>query len=136
MVYRSQSAEQALRDFNNEFPPGQVVGEEDNSRLQGNWVGQERTRYDFVLKFLSSNSTTRGYYVHNFQDRKGNRFLAFLDCEYIKIEDQELSTGDCFGCKATVNRHGINTYKYGDNEPFKETILNRMKFKTYIGKKI
>ena len=102
--------------------------------VEGSWVGTEKKRYDFVLKYLSGHSTSRGYAVHSFVDKNGARFLAFLDQEYIRVDDQELVTGDCFTCKATVNRHGINNYKYGDKEPFKETILNRMKFGKYIGR--
>ena len=44
--------------------------------------------------------------------------------------------GDCFSCKATINRHGINTYKYGKREPFKETVLNRMKFNQFFYRNI
>ena len=120
---------------------------------EGNWVGKEKTRYDFVLKYLSGNTTTRGYCVHSFVDKNGSRFLAFQGVENIVIEEDninsfgvpidpdagekirhELVTGDCFTCKATVNRHGINNYKYGDQESFKETVLNRIKFKKYLGK--
>ena len=120
---------------------------------EGHWVGKEKTRYDLVLKYLSGNKTTRGYCVHNFVDKNGARFLAFQDVKYIVIEEKninsfgapidpdsgeiikhELVTGDCFTCKATVNRHGINNYKYGGKEPFKETVLNRIKFKKYLGK--
>ena len=120
---------------------------------EGHWVGKEKTRYDLVLKYLSGNVTTRGYCVHNFVDKNGARFLAFQDVKYIVIEEKninsfgapidpdggetikhELVTGDCFTCKATVNRHGINNYKYGGKEPFKETVLNRIKFKKYLGK--
>ena len=119
---------------------------------EGHWVGKEKTRYDLVLKYLSGNVTTRGYCVHNFVDKNGARFLAFQDVKYIVIEEDnvdsfgapidpdigekirhELVTGDCFTCKATVNRHSINNYKYGSNEPFKETVLNRIKFKKYLG---
>lgn len=108
---------------------------------EGNWVGKQKGRYNFVLKYLSGNTTTRGYCVHNFVDKNGARFLAFQDVETIRIESNddplsyhELVTGDCFTCKATVNRHGINNYKYGDKEPFKETVLNRIKYKTFIGR--
>ena len=120
---------------------------------EGHWVGKEKTRYDLVLKYLSGNTTSRGYCVHSFVDKNGARFLAFQDTIDIVIEEKninsfgapidpdsgeiikhELVTGDCFTCKATVNRHGINNYKYGGKEPFKETVLNRIKFKKYLGK--
>jgi len=115
----------------------------------GNWVGKEKTRYDFVLKYLSGNKTSRGYCVHSFVDKNGSRFLAFQDVIDIVIEEDnipvsdtfdpdagekirhELVTGDCFTCKATVNRHSINNY---EDESFKETVLNRVKFKKYLGK--
>ena len=125
MPYKSQSGDLEEKKF-------------EGKTIEGHWVGQEKKRYDFVLKYLSGHSTSRGYAVHNFVDKKGARFLAFLDTETLRVEgpaaDHELVTGDCFTCKATVNRHGINNYKYGDKEPFKETVLNRMKFKKYLGR--
>jgi len=108
--------------------------------VTGSWVGTEKKRYDFVLKYLSGHSTSRGYAVHNFVDKSGARFLAFLDAETLSVSDgtegayRELRNGDCFTCKATVNRHSINTYKHGTQEPYKETVLNRMKFHAYLGK--
>ena len=120
---------------------------------EGHWVGKEKGRYNFVLKYLSGNETTRGYCVHNFVDKNGARFLAFQDVKDIVIEEDnidsfgvpidpdagstikhELVNGDCFTCKATVNRHSINNYKYGSQEPFKETVLNRIKYSKYIGR--
>ena len=128
MAYKSQSADQALRDFEAQYPEGDLVG---------NWVGEEKTRYDFVLKYLSGRATSRGYFVHSFKDRNDNRFLSFLDCETITFADGvKVSIGDCFTCKATVNRHGTNTFKYGSQDPFKETVLNRIKFKSWLGTSI
>ena len=46
----------------------------------GHWVGKEKERYNFVLKYLSGNSTSRGYCVHNFKDRNGARFIAAWGC--------------------------------------------------------
>ena len=137
MSYKSRSGEQALVDFGNKFP-------QDAQELEGNWVGREKTRYNFVLKYLSGHATNRGYYVHSFQDKSGNRFLSFLDCETITIpnredaEDYQISPGDCFSCKATVNRHSVNTFRCpreGSAGAFKETVLNRIKFKEFIGRK-
>ena len=134
MSYKSRSGEQALVDFGNKFP-------QDAQELEGNWVGREKTRYNFVLKYLSGHATNRGYYVHSFQDKSGNRFLSFLDCETITIpnrehaEDYQISAGDCFSCKATVNRHSVNTFKNEITGAFKETVLNRIKFKAFIGRK-
>ena len=121
MPYKSQCGNLEERKFE-----GQTI--------EGHWVGQEKKRYDFVLKYLTGHSTSRGYSVHTFIDKKGARFLAFLDTETLRVDDHELVNGDCFTCKATVNRHSINNYKYGDQEPYKETILNRMKFGKYIGR--
>ena len=110
---------------------------------EGHWVGKEKKRYDFVLKYLSGNSTSRGNCVHNFKDRNGARFIAFIDASEILIEEEDsggefqehaIKTGDCFTCKATVNRHGINTYKHGSKGTYKETVFNRIKFYKYIGK--
>ena len=140
MGYKSPSADQSLRDFESKFP--------DALALEGNWVGKEKTRYDFVLKYLSGHATNRGYYVHSFQDKSGNRFLSFLDCETITIpfskedilddnkytDDHKISAGDCFSCKATVNRHSVNTFGYETTGAFKETVLNRIKFKAFIGR--
>ena len=123
----SRSASDALSEFSRKHGTSLDA-------LEGAWVGQEKTRYDFGLIYLSGHSTSRGYSVHNFVDKTGARFLAFIDLEYIRVDDHELKNGDCFTCKATVNRHSINTYKYGKQEPYKETVLNRMKFSKYIGR--
>ena len=145
MGYKSSSGEQALVDFGNKYVYN------DNLRTEGNWVGREKTRYNFVLKYLSGHRTNRGYYVHSFQDKSGNKFLSFLDCETITIpihqtlligqktigllEDHRISAGDCFSCKATVIRHSINTFEYETTGAFKETVLNRIYFKAFIGRK-
>ena len=127
MPYKSQSGNLEERKFE-----GQTI--------EGHWVGQEKKRYDFVLKYLTGHPTSRGYSVHTFIDKKGARFLAFLDIETLRVdavdevELHELVNGDCFTCKATINRHSINTYKYGKQEPYKETVLNRMKFHAYLGR--
>jgi hypothetical protein len=44
---------------------------------EGQWVGTEKKRYSFVLKYLNGNSTRRGYHVHSFEDRNKSRFLCF-----------------------------------------------------------
>ena len=144
MGYTSRSGEQSLVDFGNKFsqkalPDGASV--ENPHLIEGNWVGREKTRYNFVLKYLSGHATNRGYYVHSFQDKSGNRFLSFLDCETITIpnrehaEDYQISPGDCFSCKATVNRHSVNTFGYETTGAFKETVLNRIIFKAFIGRR-
>ena len=50
---------------------------ETDQELQGQWVGQEKSRYDFTLKLLEQKSTTRGYFVYRMTDRYGNFFIAF-----------------------------------------------------------
>ena len=109
--------------------------------VTGSWVGTEKKRYDFVLKYLSGHSTSRGYAVHNFVDKSGARFLAFLDAETLSVSDgtegayRELRNGDCFTCKATVNRHDIANFKYGGpDSKHKQTVLNRIKLKEFIGR--
>ena len=134
----SPSASGALSEWKRKY------GDAELDIIEGAWIGTEKKRYDFVLKYLSGNATSRGYAVHNFVDKNGARFLAFHDNERIVVPstsesgdstpDHTLITGDCFTCKATINRHSINNYKYGGNEPFKETVLNRLKFKAFIGR--
>ena len=151
MGYTSSSGEQALVDFGNKCAcrhPLSGASVENPQPTEGNWVGREKTRYNFVLKYLSGHRTNRGYYVHSFQDKSGNKFLSFLDCETITIpysadnilsdvytEDHRISAGDCFSCKATVIRHSINTFEYETTGAFKETVLNRIYFKAFIGRK-
>ena len=123
--------------------------------IDGHWVGKEKERYDFVLKLLEQKSTTRGYFVYRMTDRHGNFFIAFDGREEWEIEEKNidsfgtpidpdegeiikyiLQNGDCFTCKATVNRHSINTFKYGTpNTPHKETVLNRIKLGRFLGRK-
>ena len=102
----------------------------------GSFVGKVRKRYDMTLKYVSGKSTSRGFYVHNFVDRKGNSLMCFSDSEYLYIEvktgpDIEIKKGDCMTCRATVNRHSINdfdpTYK------IRQTVLNRIKYNKYLG---
>ena len=110
------------------------------------WVGREKKRYDFVLKYTEGQTTSRGYSVHKFEDRMGRRFLTYSDFnpDEITVEIDEgtpstsplnhlLVAGDCFTCKATVLRHDINDFKV--DIPFKETVLNRVKFGKYLEKK-
>ena len=127
---------------------------EKSEELEGSWVGQEKQRYDFVLKLLEQKSTTRGYWVYRMTDRHGNNFIAFDGREQWNLPatkefthesqhkqeegytgDHRLQKGDCFTCKATVNRHDIAQYKYGSpDSKFKQTVLNRIKLKEFIGR--
>jgi hypothetical protein len=131
----------------------QFMAVEAAQEIDGNWVGKEKSRYDFTLKFLEQKTTTRGYMVYRMQDRRGNLFIAFdgrseweteeknidslgapIDPDQGEILRTTLAAGDCFTCKATVNRHDIvNSMKYGDDSKFKQTVLNRIKLNKYIG---
>ena len=127
----------------------------ETKEIEGHWVGKEKERYDFVLKLLEQKSTTRGYMVYRMTDKFGNLYIAFdgreeWDLPYTKeftheeqhrkqpegyTGDHRLQTGDCFTCKATVNRHDIGQYKYGSpDSKFKQTVLNRIKLKEFIGR--
>ena len=109
---------------------------------EGNFVGRPKSRYDFVLKLTESRSTTRGYYVHKFTDRKDNHFLMFGDeTLYAQKGDADgpqnqvgahaLIKGDVFKIKATINRHSIN--KYSPDSSYKENVINRPTFGKYLG---
>ena len=124
--------------------------------LEGHWVGTEKKRYDFTLKLLEQKSTTRGYWVYRMTDKFGNLFIAFDGRENWHLSstkegthpdtngpsqpdgytgDHKLHDGDCFTCKATVNRHDIVNYKYGGpDSKHKQTVLNRIKLKEFIGR--
>ena len=102
---------------------------------EGNFVGKPKSRYDFVLKLTESRSTTRGYYVHKFTDRKDNHFLMFGD-ETLYAQNGDtgshaLIKGDVFKIKATINRHSIN--KYSPDSSYKENVINRPTFGKYLG---
>ena len=100
------------------------------NEAQGRYIGQPKERYEWVLKFITSHTTSRGYYVHNYVDRDGNSVIAFADepkpkngKDKMSGELDPISEGSIFRCKATVNRHAINTFQ-GNN--MKQTIINRM----------
>ena len=123
---------------------------------EGHWVGTTKERYDFTLKLLEQKSTTRGYWVYRMTDKFGNLFIAFDGRENWHLPstkkgthpdtngssqpdgyegDHKMQTGDCFTCKATVNRHDIANYKYGGpDSKHKQTVLNRIKLKEFIGR--
>ena len=59
-----------------------------------------------------------------------------IDHDFVKGPDNSLhilSHGDCFTCRATVNRHSINDYDHSNK--IKQTVLNRIKYNKYIGNK-
>ena len=114
---------------------------ETSQEIDGNWVGKEKKRYDFVLKLLEKKSTTRGYWVYRMIDRHGNMFIAFDGRDAWWVDAKEgthrhlVEAQDCFTCKATVNRHDIVDYKYGGpDSKHKQTVLNRIKLGDIIGK--
>ena len=111
-------------------------------QAEGHWVGTKKSRYDFVLKLLEKKSTTRGYFVYRMTDKQGNLYIAFdgrsdWNLEIPGIgEPRTLEHGECFTCKATVNRHDIAHFKYGGpDSTHKQTVLNRIKLKSFIGEK-
>ena len=127
----------------------------ESKEIEGHWVGKEKERYDFTLKLLEQKSTTRGYMVYRMTDKFGNLFIAFdgreeWDLPYTKeftheeqhrkqpegyTGDHRLQTGDCFTCKATVNRHDKANFKFGGpDSKYKQTVLNRIKLKEFIGR--
>ena len=110
--------------------------EAQKSEPDGYWVGKEKSRYDFVLKLIEQKSTTRGYWVYRMKDRHGNMFIAFDGREeWPSVDGSIVVTGDCFTCKATVNRHDIVDYKYGGpDSKHKQTVLNRIKLGKLIEK--
>ncbi len=70
--------------------------------------------------------------------------MCFSDHEKLQILDNKTETkadvvyrslreGDCFTCRATVNRHSINAFD--PTNKFKQTVLNRIKYNKYLGNK-
>ena len=139
--YKSPSGELSERKFQ-----GQL------DSIEGHWVGKEKERYDFTLKLLEKKTTTRGYFVYRMTDKFGNLYIAFDGRENwftegllavltdntlpVETAGHNLQDGDCFTCKATVNRHDIADFKYGGPDSHhKQTVLNRIKLKSFIGRK-
>ena len=130
-VQKKQDAENLKEKHENDLP-------------NGNFVGKEKQRYDMTLKYISGKSTSRGFYIHTFTDRNGNSLMCFSDYRRIEIQDdtveskadvvyRSLEEGDCFTCRATVNRHSVNDFD--PTNKFKQTVLNRIKYNKYLGNK-
>ena len=130
-VQKKQDAENLKEKHENDLP-------------NGNFVGKEKQRYDMTLKYISGKSTSRGFYIHTFTDRNGNSLMCFSDYRRIEIQDdtveskadvvyRSLVEGDCFTCRATVNRHSVNDFD--PTNKFKQTVLNRIKYNKYLGNK-
>ena len=100
----------------------------------GSFLGVERKRYDMTLKFLAAKQTKRGFYVLEFTDREGREILAFSNTSLIRTDDNNtLTFGDCFTCRATVNRHTTNNFD--PTKKVKQTVLNRIKYNKFLGRK-
>ena len=76
----------------------------------GNYIGNIKQRYDMTLKYISTNNTSRGYYVHNFEDRKGNSLICFSDNERIEINN--IATNRSILAKGAI-RSAIWAYSSG-----------------------
>lgn len=128
MTYIEKKVKQdKLRESNKDILPG------------GAYVGTEKKRYDMTLKYMGNYETRRGFTVHNFMNKEGAQLMCFSDMTQIRVpfikndELHILSEGDVFTCRATINRHSINDFD--PNNKFKQTVLNRIKYKQYLGNK-
>ena len=112
----------------------------------GSYVGTEKKRYDMTLKYISGRTSQRGFTVHNFTNKEGQSLMCFSNDSQIRVEVELvggnprndmglhiLGEGDCFTCRATVNRHTVNDFD--PSNKFKQTVLNRIKYFYYIGNK-
>ena len=104
-----------------------------DDKPNGAYVGVEKTRYDMTLKFKGTSRTSRGFVIHNFIDKEGNLLMTFSNESQLVIESHSIELGDCFTCKATVNRHSLN--EFDPSNKFKQTVLNRIKYNRYLGNK-
>jgi glyoxylate utilization-related uncharacterized protein len=123
MLYhqKKQEREQLREDHKDDTP-------------SGSYVGKEKQRYDMTLKYISWSATSRGFYIHQFVDKHGNSLMCFADSQRIYLgQEHKLVDGDCFTCRATVNRHSINAFD--PTNKFKQTVLNRIKYNKYLGNK-
>ena len=122
MLYYLQKIEREnLKEFHKDDEP------------TGSFVGKVRKRYDMTLKYVSGKSTSRGFYIHNFVDRKGNSLMCFSDSEYLSAGSTIIGENDCFTCRGTVNRHQVNDFD--PTNKIRQTVLNRIKYNQYLGNK-
>ncbi len=121
MLYAQKKIEREnLKEFHKDDEPS------------GSFVGKEKQRYDMTLKYVSCKRTSRGFYIHNFIDREGNSLMAFASSRTTEFSPELiLGEGDCFTCRATVNRHSINDFD--PTNKIKQTVLNRIKYNKYLG---
>tara|TARA_B100000780_G_scaffold169450_1_gene118571 strand:+ start:291 stop:884 length:594 start_codon:yes stop_codon:yes gene_type:complete len=108
----------------------------------GSFVGKLKERYDMTLKFKGVKQTRRGFYVQTFEDRAGNQLMSFSAASCVMFDDfattlgkssVELKEGDCFTCRGTINAHTVNDFN--PEKKVKQTIINRVKYKNYLGRK-
>ena len=117
-----------------------------NDEPNGSYVGTEKKRYDMTLKYISGRTSQRGFTLHNFINKHGQSLMCFSNDSQIRVEVDLvggnpradmglhiLGEGDCFTCRATVNRHTVNDFD--PSNKFKQTVLNRIKYNKYIGNK-
>jgi|TARA_B110000285_G_scaffold181714_1_gene205189 hypothetical protein len=108
-----------------------------DSAVSGNYVGTLKERYDMTLKYTGTKSTTRGFYIHNFIDKFNNNLMTFAQEGHIdnmySTNGMKLKPGECFTCRATVNRHSIN--EYDPTNKVKQTVINRVKYNKFLGSK-
>ena len=124
LYYQKKIEQENLKEFHKDDEP------------TGSFVGEVKKRYDMTLKYLNGKSTSRGFFIHNFVDRNGNSLMCFSDYEKLKLHEGEvlnLEEGDCFTCRATVNRHSVNDFD--PTNKYKQTVLNRIKYNKYLGNK-
>ena len=103
-----------------------------DDEANGHFVGKEKQRYDMTLKFVETKLTSRGFYIHNFTDKHGNSLMSFGQ-QKVYLDNRLIVKGDCFTCRATVNRHSTNDFD--PLNKIKQTVLNRIKYDKYIGNK-
>ena len=118
---------------------------EDNKDIEpsGSYVGTIKKRYDMTLKYRGGFVTQRGFTVHNFINKEGQYLICFSDESQIRIDHDFtkgpdhnlhiLGEGDCFTCRATINRHSVQDFD--PMNKYKQTVLNRIKYTKYIGNK-
>ena len=96
------------------------------------------SKVDYELKIYEAISNKISEYIEKVKPQD-NIFIAFDSREEWREgeghHNQLFGNGDCFTCKATVNRHDIANYTYGSPESkHKQTVLNRIKLGKLIEK--
>jgi len=110
-----------------------------NDEPIGAYVGELKKRYNMTLKLVGVRRTNRGFYVMNFVNREGSQLMCFNQDSYLvakgdispKSKIQEI--GDCFTCRATVNRFSVQDFD--PTNKFKQTVINRITVDKWLGNK-